>query len=143
MIEQQQMVGIEKRDLVEMVASLRSSGYRLVQICSTTLIDCYEMNYSFDKDRQFKNLRFSVRPGESVPSISLIYDNAFLYENEIHDLFGITIDHMVIDYKGTLYQTRIPAPFSLQPSQPQESSSGSAATGHETGHETPGEEHDG
>ena len=32
MIEEQEMVGVEKRDLVEMVASLRSSGYRLVQI---------------------------------------------------------------------------------------------------------------
>ena len=99
---------------METVASLRSSGYRLVQICSTTLADRYEMNYSFDKDRQFRNLRFTVLPGETVPSISLIYGNAFLYENEIHDLFGITIEHMTIDYHGTLYQTRIPAPFAVQ-----------------------------
>ena len=139
MIEKQEMVGIEKRDLVEMIASLRSSGYRLVQICATTLADCYEMNYSFDKDRQFKNLRFTVRPGETVPSISLIYGSAFLYENEIHDLFGITIEHMVIDYHGTLYQTRIPAPFALQASQPPKSVAETVAADHET----PKEDHDG
>ena len=118
MIEEQEMVGIEKRDLVEMVASLRSSGYRLVQICSTTLADRYEMNYSFDKDLRFKNLRFTVLPGEAVPSIGLIYGNAFLYENEIHDLFGITIEHMTTDFHGTLYKTRIPAPFAVQVQSP-------------------------
>ncbi len=119
MIEAQEMVTIEKRDLLEMVAALRSSGYRLVQICPTTLSDRYEMNYSFDKDRQFKNLRFTVLPGEQIPSIGLIYANAFLYENEIHDLFGIEVEHMTIDYRGTLYQTAIPAPFGLHPSQPE------------------------
>lgn len=115
MIEEQEMITIDKCDLVERVAALRSSGYRLVQICSTTLSDCYEMNYSFDKEGQFKNLRFVIPPGETVPSISLIYFSAFLYENEIHDLFGITIEHMVADYHGTLYRVRIPAPFGLQP----------------------------
>lgn len=139
MIEEQEMVGIEKRDLVEMIASLRSSGYRLVQICATTLADCYEMNYSFDKDRQFKNLRFTVQPGETIPSISLIYGSAFLYENEIHDLFGIKIEHMVIDYQGTFYATRIPTPFALQPSQPPNSVAETVAVDHET----PKEDHDG
>jgi ech hydrogenase subunit D len=127
MIEKQEMVGIEKRDLLETTAALRSSGFRLVQICTTTLADCYEMNYSFDKDLQFKNIRFIVGPGESVPSISRIYTNAFLYENEIHDLFGITIENIIIDYHGTLYQTSIPAPFGLQPSEPGQGNAESVA----------------
>ncbi len=114
MIEQQEMLTIEKNNLVETVAALRSSGWRLVQICATTLSDRYEMNYSFDKDRQFRNLRFTAGQGEPVPSIGLIYGSAFLYENEIHDLFGIAIENMSIDYHGTLYQTRIAAPFSIE-----------------------------
>ncbi len=118
MIEEQEMVDIEKRDLVERAASLRASGYRLVQICPTTLADRYEMNSSFDKDLRFKNLRFTVLPGETIPSIGRIYDNAFLYENEIHDLFGITIEHMTTDFHGTLYKTRIPAPFAVQVPEP-------------------------
>jgi len=111
MIEDQEMVSVDKKELVGAVAGLRAMGYRLVQICCTTLPDAYEMNYSFDRDYRFKNLRFTVKTGEEVPSVSCIYWNAFLYENEIHDLFGIPIANIVIDYRGTLYRTRIPTPF--------------------------------
>jgi ech hydrogenase subunit D len=114
MIEKLEMITIEKGSLVETAAALRSSGYRLVQICSTTLAGSYEMNYSFDKDLQFKNIRFAIGPGEAVPSISLIYGSAFLYENEIHDLFGINIENIAIDFHGTLYRTLVPTPFALQ-----------------------------
>ena len=131
MIEEQEMVTIERRDLVEMVVALRSSGYRLVQICSTTLADSYEMNYSFDKDRRFRNLRFTIPPGEAVPSISLLYGNAFFYENEIHDLFGITIENMIPDYHGTLYQVRTPAPFGLKAPAFEEKAEGASAAGDE------------
>lgn len=130
MIEAQEMINIEKRDLMEAVASLNASGYRLVQICCTTLADCYEMNYSFDKDRQFKNIRFTLQAGEAVPSISVIYDSAFLYENEMHDLFGINVDNMTIDYRGTLYETRIEAPFGLHPSQTGDSADHTTAGSH-------------
>ena len=129
MIEEQETVIIERRDLVGTVVSLRSSGYRLVQICATTCADHYEMNYSFDKDLRFKNLRFTVRPGDTVPSISLIYTSAFLYENEIHDLFGIGIENIVVDYQGTLYRTVIASPFGLHPSPPQEAANDSAPEG--------------
>lgn len=132
MIEEQEMLTIEKGQLMERVAELRSSGYRLVQICSTTLADLYEMNYSFDRDRHFRNLRFTLGAGETVPSITLIYKNAFLYENEIQDLFGIRIENMVIDYHGTLYQTAVPAPFGLQPQVKQAEEGGVEAVGPNT-----------
>ncbi len=114
MVEEQEMVSIDKKELVGAAAELMASGYRLVQICCTTLADSYEMNYSFDRDYRFKNLRFTVKAGEEVPSISRIHWNAFLYENEIHDLFGIPITNIVIDYQGALYRTLIPSPFRLQ-----------------------------
>ena len=40
--------------------------------------------------------------------------NAFLYENEIHDLFGVVVKNINIDYGGTLYRTAIKTPFSVQ-----------------------------
>jgi ech hydrogenase subunit D len=43
----------------------------------------------------------------------MIYQNAFLYENEIHDLFGVVVTNISIDYHGTLYRTSIKAPFSV------------------------------
>ena len=121
---------MEKHDLVGMVARHFAEGYRLVQIGCSTLTDGYELNYSFDRDNRFKNLRVTVVPDEEVPSISMIYQNAFLYENEIHDLFGIPVTNISIDYGGALYRTSIKAPFSIDniqlPEPPKVKANGSA-----------------
>jgi ech hydrogenase subunit D len=114
MSEPQENTPIGKNDLVGMVAQFFAEGYRLVQIGCSTLPSAYELNYSFDKDYRFKNLRVTAAPGEEVPSISVIYPNAFLYENEIHDLFGVVIKNINIDYRGTLYRTAIKVPFSVE-----------------------------
>ena len=114
MSEPQEITAIEKRDLVGMVAQFFAEGYRLVQIGCSTLPTAYELNYSFDKDYQFKNLRITAAPGEEIPSISAVFQNAFLYENEIHDLFGVVVRNINIDYGGTLYRTAIKTPFSTE-----------------------------
>ena len=113
MSEPQEIVPVDKSDLVGLVAELFAEDYRLVQIGCSTLPNAYELTYSFDREYLFKNLRFTVVPGEEVPSISVIYPGAFLYENEIHDLFGVVITHIAIDYRGTLYRTALSAPFSV------------------------------
>lgn len=112
--EPQEIIPIGKSDLVGVVAQLSAEGFRLVQIGCSTLEAAYEINYSFDKEYRFKNLRITVTPGEEVPSISAVYANAFLYENEIHDLFGVIIKNISIDYGGTLYRTAIKTPFSVE-----------------------------
>ena len=114
MSEPQEIMPIGKNDLVGRVAQFFAEGYRLVQIGCSTLPGAYEINYSFDKDYRFKNLRITAAPGEEVPSISVIYPNAFLYENEIHDLFGVVIKDINIDYRGTLYRTTVKVPFSVE-----------------------------
>ncbi len=114
MSEPQEIIPIGKNDLVGMVAHLFTEGYRLVQIGCSTLESAYELNYSFDRDYRFRNLRITVAPDEEVPSISVIYPNAFLYENEIHDLFGIVVKDIAIDYSGSLYRTAIKTPFSTE-----------------------------
>ena len=114
MSEPQENTPLGTNDLVGRVAQFFAEGYRLVQVGCTTLPSAYELNYSFDKDYHFKNLRITVATGEEVPSISVIYPNAFLYENEIHDLFGVVIRNINIDYRGTLYRTTIKVPFSVE-----------------------------
>ncbi|OPY75831.1 MAG: Respiratory-chain NADH dehydrogenase, 30 Kd subunit [Syntrophorhabdus sp. PtaU1.Bin153] len=111
--EPQEIVPLGKNELMGVVARLYAEGYRLVQIGCNTLLAGYELNYSFDKDYRFKNLRITIAPGEEVPSISAIYQNSFLYENEIHDLFGIVVTNISVDYSGTLYRTSIKTPFSV------------------------------
>jgi len=113
MSEPQEIAAVDKSDLVGLVAELFAENYRLVQIGCSTLPDAYELTYSFDREYRFKNLRFTVVEGEEVPSISVIYPGAFLYENEIHDLFGVNITHIAVDYRGTLYRTALNTPFSV------------------------------
>ena len=81
MSELQEIIPTEKNDLLGVVARLFAEGYRLVQIGCSTLESAYELNYSFDKEYQFKNLRVTAAPEEEIPSISAVYSNAFLYEN--------------------------------------------------------------
>lgn len=113
MSEPQEIVTVDKSDLVGIVAELFAESYRLVQIGCSTLPDAYELTYTFDREYHLKNLRFTVASGEEVPSISVIYPGAFLYENEIHDLFGVVVTHIAVDYRGTLYRTALSAPFSI------------------------------
>ena len=99
--------------LLEKVGEMRKQAYRLVQISATRLPDQLELTYSFDLDGRLVNFRLHIPDSNlRVPSISSIYWCAFLYENEIHDLFGISFDGLALDFKGHLYQTAIPFPFS-------------------------------
>ncbi len=113
MTELQEITPIEKGELVGATAELFALGYRFVHVCCTTLESSYELTYSFDKEYRLKNLRMTVTPDEEVPSISVIYPNAFLYENEIHDLFGLAVRNIAVDYHGTLYRTMVKTPFSV------------------------------
>lgn len=112
MTEEQTILAVTPGTLVAEVKSRCEQGWRLAQIGATLLGELYELNYSFDRDLVFRNLRVQI-PATALrlPSVSGVYWCAFLYENEIHDLFGITFDGLVLDFKGTLYKTALPAPF--------------------------------
>ena len=110
-IEEQLTTSIEIGDLFGRVEQFKNEGYRLVQIGCTALGDGYEINYSFDKDYRFENIRITIKEGTEVPSISGMFPGAFIYENEMHDLFGIRVRGMNIDFKGTLIRTTVKYPF--------------------------------
>ncbi|GAB6284299.1 MAG: hypothetical protein STSR0009_04980 [Methanoregula sp.] len=102
---------VEVGRLIGRVEQFRSDGYRLVQISATKNGEMYEINYSFDKDYKFENIRITIPIDQEVPSISGMYWGAFVYENEMHDLFGIQVKGINIDYKGNLIKTTIKYPF--------------------------------
>ena len=108
--EQIELITIDA--LLEKVRAKKDQGCRLVQISATQLPGQIELTYSFDLDSRLSNLRLSL-PGEEphLPSISSIYLCAILYENEIHDLFGVQVAGMAIDFKGKFYRTAIKFPF--------------------------------
>ncbi|EKD26903.1 MAG: NADH dehydrogenase (ubiquinone), 30 kDa subunit [uncultured bacterium] len=112
MIEEQKTTKIEISALQNEVRKLFDENYRLVQIGCTKTSEGIEINYSFDKNFQFQNFRILVTtPETEVPSITDIYLAAFIYENEIHDLFGIKVIGNKIDFKGNFYRTSIKTPF--------------------------------
>lgn len=111
--EEQTLIDVALENLLSEVEGLHAGGYRLVQIGCTDIGGAYEVNYSFDKGYQFRNLRLTVGPETEVPSISGIYWGAFVYENEMHDLFGIPVTGINIDFKGTFIKTAEKYPFSV------------------------------
>jgi ech hydrogenase subunit D len=113
MTETQEITPIEKHELVGVAAELFAEGYRFVQLGCATLESSYELTYSFDKAYRLRNYRITLLQDEDVASISVIYPNAFLYENELHDLFGVSVRNISVDYHGTLYRTSIQTPFSI------------------------------
>lgn len=112
-IPQEQTLELIPADqLLAKVQAMRQQGYRLVQISATRLPDRLELTYSFALEGRVAQFRLHLADGElRVPSISPIYWCAFLYENEMHDLFNLTVEGMAVDFKGTLYKTAIKFPF--------------------------------
>ena len=72
----------------------------------------FELTYSFDFAGRLASLRVLV-PSEDarVPSIHEVYGCAFLYENEMHDLFNIKVEGMAVDFHGNLYNTAVKFAF--------------------------------
>jgi ech hydrogenase subunit D len=110
MYVEQHIIGIEPADLLTTAQKLKDEGYRLVQICATK-VNGFELSYSFDKDHVMTNYRMTIAEEEEIMSISNIFFPAFLYENEMKDLFGIKITNLVVDFKGNLYKLSEKTPW--------------------------------
>ena len=112
MSDEQTIEEIALPSLLERVQRMRAEGWRLAQACCTRLVADQEVNYSFDRDGRLHTLRVRLPMTDPVlPSISRFYGSAFLYENEMHDLFGIVVKGMAVDYEGAFYTTMIPTPY--------------------------------
>lgn len=111
MAQEQDIITIALEELTPKVQEFQQKGWRIVQICCTKL-EQFELCYSFEKDFKLSTLRILLPSTEvMIPSISPIYWTAFLYENELHDLFGLKIKDIVIDYQGKFYKTAMEHPF--------------------------------
>ena len=111
---------LQARELIARVQELSAAGSRLVQISAVALpvaaageTPSIELTYSFDKDGSLSHLRLTAAPGDKVASISGVYFPAFLYENELHEQFGVDFEGMVLDFKGSLYKTAVRVPFAV------------------------------
>ena len=102
-------------ELIEIVSTYKRQGLQFVQLCATTLEDSCDLLYAFSDPRAEEpgliGVKVNVPDGESVPSITDFYPAAFVFENETHDLFGITIEGINIDFSGEFYTVAVKYPM--------------------------------
>jgi ech hydrogenase subunit D len=119
MYESQRLIVTTPEELIRGIYLMKRDGYRLVQISCTRVADGFELNYSFDRNLEFVNYRVVLDVEDEIVSISRIFSPAFLYENELKDLFGVKISGITIDYEGALYRIAQKTPFkAYTPPQP-------------------------
>lgn len=102
---------VANADLLGVIRGMKKEGFRLVQICATKVSAGFEILYSFDKDHELTNLKLTIPEEEEVQSITGEYWGAFIYENEMHDLFGIKIINNELDYGGNFFKVSEPTPW--------------------------------
>ena len=119
-------VGID--GLLPHVQALKGAGARFVQMHAERCVDdgSYRLVYTFinvraaqeqiaqDASYAIENLVVEgIDRYQEIPSISSYYPAVFPFENEAHDLFGLAITDMQIDFKGFFYQVSTAEPMSV------------------------------
>ncbi|MGI6262227.1 MAG: NADH-quinone oxidoreductase subunit C [Succiniclasticum sp.] len=109
----QQFIIIQPQELMERAARFKKEDCRLVQILCTRVDEGYELTYSFDRNYFLYHLRLTVPLGGSVMSVTSLFWYAFVWENEIHDLFGLDILFIApeVDYRGHFFHLAEKTPW--------------------------------
>ena len=107
------MEEITPAELLGCVMSQKNMGRRLSQICAAYVNEKLELSYSFAEDETnlYHNLRLVIDKDTEVCSITEFYPYAFLYENEMKELFGVNIQMINLDYNNKLYRINEETPF--------------------------------
>ena len=113
MMEPQMINPISVGEIVQKAEQAKKDGCRLVLISCTKIDETFEIIYTYEKNLKLTNYRITVKQDDEIPSVSSIYFGAFVYENEIHDLYGLNVTGINIDFKGTFYKTAVKHPFSV------------------------------
>ena len=119
-------VGID--ELLAHVQALKGAGARFVQMHAERCVDdgSYRLVYTFinvraaqeqiarDGNYAIENLVVEgIGRYQEIPSISSYYPAVFPFENEAHDLFGLAITDMQVDFNGFFYQVSTAEPMSV------------------------------
>lgn len=119
-------VGID--ELLSHAQALKGVGARFVQMHAERNVDdgSYRLVYTFinvraaqehiaqDGSYAIENLVVEgIDQYQEIPSISSYYPAVFPFENEAHDLFGLVITDMQVDFKGFFYQVSTAEPMSV------------------------------
>lgn len=120
------IVGID--ELLSHTQALKGVGARFVQMHAERNVDdgTYRLVYTFinvraAQERIVQDGSYAIESlvvegidrHQEIPSISSYYPAVFPFENEAHDLFGLAITDMQLDFKGFFYQVSTAEPMSV------------------------------
>lgn len=115
-------------ELLAHVQALKGAGAHFVQMHAERCVDdgSYRLVYTFinvraaqeqiarDGNYAIENLVVEgIDQYQEIPSISSYYPAVFPFENEAHDLFGLAITDMQVDFNGFFYQVSTAEPMSV------------------------------
>lgn len=105
---------IKLDELMPLANQMRDGGWRALNILCTNTDEGIDVTYSFIRDASIQNYRIKgITKEDDVPSIQELFPGVFPFENEAHDLFGVQITNMAIDFGGAFYQVRTKEPMTI------------------------------
>lgn len=105
---------IKLDDVIDVAAKMKEEGWRCVQVLCTNTDNGIDMTYSFNKENVIQNYQVrGVQKGTAVPSIQGMFLGVFPFENEAHDLFGVDVEGMTLDFGGEFYQLAVKEPMTV------------------------------
>lgn len=105
-------------DILSVAEREHEAHSRFVQVLCINGEEGIDLVYSYQKtaDQGYAvhNYRVhGVKPETHIPSVAKFYLVAFPFENEAHDLFGVQVDDIAIDFKGGFYKVAMDKPMTV------------------------------
>lgn len=99
---------IEPGEILDRAKEKKSGGWRLMELHANRPYkdNKLELVYSYchDTGHQIELLTTYIEPDQAVESVSHVFPCAFVFENEMHDLFGVQVNNLLLDYQGQFYR---------------------------------------
>ena len=93
---------------------MQTEGHRFVQVLAVNTEAGIDVQYTFMKDGVLEVFTIKgVTPEIPIPSITDRFIAAFVFENETHDLFGMDVQGIAIDFGGNFYALAQKEPMTI------------------------------
>lgn len=117
MTVKQTFTDIELSQLLDVAGEKKAAGYRCVNTHCVNNVDGVDLIYTFvldGGDDVYENYRVRNVPHKGhIPSIQGYFPGVFPFENETQDLYGITVDDMLLDFHFNFYSTEVSEPMTI------------------------------
>lgn len=114
----QSFENIALEDILAVAEREHAQHSRFVQVLCINTETGIDLVYSYQgpaaSGYPVRNYRVcGIAPETHVPSVTKYYLSAFPFENEAHDLFGVQVDGIAIDFHGNFYKVALDKPMTI------------------------------